>query len=84
MKTKENQEKISSSIEAEDHVSSKIKDSSFYLDLALEQYKITREFIEKKKKMPSNLAFYMSETCTWLCGLHIGYLKRDHDLFRYN
>ena len=42
MKTKENQEKISSSISAEDHVSSKIKDANFYLDLAFEQYKIIR------------------------------------------
>jgi hypothetical protein len=63
---------MSSSILAEDHISSKIRDPDFYLNLALQEYEIIKAEVAKKKKR-SNLAFYMSETCTWLCGMHLGY-----------
>ena len=50
---------MSSSILAEDHISSKIRDPDFYLNLALQEYEIIKAEVAKKKKR-SNLAFYMS------------------------
>ena len=36
----------------------------------------------KNKRNKKCVSFYMSETCTWLCGMHLGYETRNNGLFK--
>lgn len=71
-------------MQAEDGVTSRIKNPNYYIDLAKKQYQMIREFIDNTKPKRRTLAFYMSETCTWVCGMHLAYILRDAPLFREN
>ena len=61
----------------------KLKDPFFYLDQAEGQYKLLSETAEKEKKSPC-YSFLMSHASIWLCGMHIGFIKKDLNLFRVN
>lgn len=64
---------------------SKLKNPDFYLQLAMQQYILVKDYVDgRKNKRKNSLAFYMSETCAWVCGMHLGYISDDVDLFRDN
>lgn len=84
MTSEETQNIINSSQIMEDDMLSQYKNKNFYLDLAGKQYKLIRECYEKHKPSRKTLAFYMSETCTWLCGMLLGYETKNVGLFREN
>jgi hypothetical protein len=65
-----------------DEIMYKLKDPHYYLKLAEEQYHLLRNHFLGKKKDRNCFSFLMSEVCTWVCGMHLGFIKRDHALFR--
>lgn len=68
----------------DDILFSKLKNKNYYLDLAFQQYKLITEYYEKKKPNRKSFSFFMSETCNWLCGMHLAYLSKDPALFNQN
>lgn len=62
----------------------KLKDPHFYLKLADEQYELLKKHILKQKQDRSCFSFLISEVSVWLCGMHLGFIQRNHALFREN
>ena len=84
MMSEETEKIIHSSHIADDHILSQLKNKNYYLDLARKQYNLIRKCFAEHKPSRKSLAFYMSETCTWLCGMYLGYHASDRHMFREN
>lgn len=61
-----------------------LTDSAFYLKLAEHQYKLLEEYVLTHPSKGHTYSFFMSEVSVWLCGMHLGYIKKDLALFREN
>lgn len=82
MMAEETEEIIHSSHIAEDDVISQLKNKEYYLDLAIKQYRLITQSFGHRKPSRKSLAFYMSETCTWLCGMYLAFYANNREMFR--
>jgi lantibiotic modifying enzyme len=62
----------------------KLKDPHFYVKLAEKEYELLKNHLSKRKKEPHCFSFLISEVSVWLCGMHLGFIQRNHALFRDN
>lgn len=65
-----------------DEIMYKLKDPNFYLKIANEQYELLRKYILERKRDRSCYSFLISEVSVWVCGMHLGFIQRNHAMFR--
>ena len=61
-----------------------LTDPQFYLQWAMEQYRLLEHTCLARPNKGKTLSFYMSDVSVWLCGMHLGYITQNHGLFREN